>query len=158
MNRGPATASGDEPATAILAGVEAPTRQLMQTTDADAIFSKTDKSVPNTLQRKANVSKALVAAVAVVAVVGIGFGIYKYSGGGPINISFESAKITKVTDSGKAGNVAISPDGKWLIYSIYDGGKSSLWLKQVAIGDSNTQIVPPADVNYRGLAFSPDGN
>ncbi|MBP9109628.1 MAG: serine/threonine-protein kinase [Pyrinomonadaceae bacterium] len=96
--------------------------------------------------------------LAFLLIAAIGFGIYKYSASQPTNLSFESAKITKVTDSGKVGQVAISPDGKWLIYSVFDGGKTSLWLKQVAITDSNTQIVPPADVDYRGLAFSPDGN
>ncbi|MEQ1920999.1 MAG: protein kinase [Pyrinomonadaceae bacterium] len=96
--------------------------------------------------------------LAVLAMAGIGFGIYKYSGSGPITLSFESAKITKVTDSGKVGEVAISPDGKWLVYSVYDGEKASLWLKQVAIPDSNTQIVPPGDLYYQGLAFSRDGN
>ncbi len=96
--------------------------------------------------------------IAFLLIAGIGFGIFKYTASQPTNISFESAKITKVTDSGKVGQVAISPDGKWLIYSIFDGGKTSLWLKQVAVPDSNTQIVPPADVNYRDLSFSPDGN
>ncbi|MBP6001861.1 MAG: serine/threonine-protein kinase [Pyrinomonadaceae bacterium] len=96
--------------------------------------------------------------IAILLIAGVGFGIFKYSASQPTTLSFESAKITKVTDSGKVGQVAISPDGKWLIYSVFDGGKTSLWLKQVAIPDSNTQIVPPADVNYRGLAFSPDGN
>lgn len=102
--------------------------------------------------------KYWILSLAILALAGIGFGIYKYNGSRPVNISFEGAKITKVTDSGKVGGVAISPDGKWLIYSVYDGGKASLWLKQVAIPDSNTQIVSPADVEYRGLAFSPDGN
>lgn len=96
--------------------------------------------------------------LAFLLIAGIGFGIFKYTAGQPTDLSFESAKITKVTDSGKVGQVAISPDGKWLIYSVFDAGKTSLWLKQVAITDSNTQIVPPADVDYRGLAFSPDGN
>jgi eukaryotic-like serine/threonine-protein kinase len=97
--------------------------------------------------------------IAVLAVVGIGFGIYRYSGIQPKTTSLESVKITKVTDSGKVGDrVALSRDGKWLAYSIVEGQKASLWLKQVAIPESNTQIVPPADIYYRELSFSPDGN
>ncbi|MBL8205853.1 MAG: serine/threonine-protein kinase [Blastocatellia bacterium] len=96
---------------------------------------------------------------AVLLMAGIGFGIYRYSDRAPINNPFESVKITKITDSGKVGDVvALSRDGKWLVYSIREGEKASVWLKQVAIPESNTQIVPPAPVKYRGFAFSPDGN
>ncbi len=96
---------------------------------------------------------------AVLLIAGIGFGIYRYSDREPINNPFESVKITKITDSGKVGEiVALSRDGKWLVHSIREGEKASVRLKQVAIPDSNTQIVPPAAVIYRGFAFSPDGN
>jgi len=96
---------------------------------------------------------------AVLLMTGISFGIYRYSDRAPINNPFESVKITRITDSGKVGDVvALSRDGKWLVYSIWEGEKASVWLKQVAIPDSNTQIVPPAPVKYRGFAFSPDGN
>ena len=37
------------------------------------------------------------------------------------------------------------------------GGQQSLWLRQVAT-TSNVEIVPPAEVRYVGLTFSPDGN
>lgn len=96
---------------------------------------------------------------AVLLMAGIGFGFYRYSDRSSINNPFESVKITRITDSGKVGDVvALSRDGKWLVYSIREGDKASVWLKQVAIPDSNTQIVPPAPVKYRGFAFSPDGN
>jgi eukaryotic-like serine/threonine-protein kinase len=95
-----------------------------------------------------------------IAAIGIGiFGTYEFSSTKPKNNPLESVKITKITDSGKVGErVALSRDGKWLAYSIVDGGKVSLWLKQVAVPDSNTQIVPQAETYYRELSFSPDGN
>jgi Tol biopolymer transport system component/DNA-binding winged helix-turn-helix (wHTH) protein len=65
--------------------------------------------------------------------------------------------ITRFTSTGKAMDAAISRDGKYVVYVINDGGKQSLWVKQVASG-SEVQIVPPADVNFQGLAFSSDGN
>lgn len=103
--------------------------------------------------------KFIYLAFAVLLMAGIGFGIHRYSDRAPINNPFESVKITKITDSGKVGDVvALSRDGKWLVYSIREGEKASVWLKQVAIPESNTQIVPPAPVKYRGFAFSPDGN
>lgn len=100
--------------------------------------------------------------LAVLAVALIGSGIYRYIqslNSQSITFSSESVKIMKVTYSGKVGEpVALSRDGKWLVYSIVEGEKQSLWLKQVEIPDSNTQIVPPATVNYRTLTLSPDGN
>ena len=106
--------------------------------------------------------KFIYLTLAFLLTVAIGFGIYKYSereSSKPTNIPFESVKITKITDSGRVGeNVALSRDGKWLAYSIGEKGGSSLWLKQVAIPESNTQIAPPAAVKYRQFTFSPDGN
>src|SRR6185503_17480933 len=68
---GPASAAGDEPATAVLAGVETPTQPLTQTTDETARISKTDKRASNG-QWKKNLSRVLVALVIVLASVGIG--------------------------------------------------------------------------------------
>ncbi|MEK7857346.1 MAG: hypothetical protein AAB288_14745, partial [Acidobacteriota bacterium] len=65
--------------------------------------------------------------------------------------------VTRFTSTGKAMDAVISRDGKYVAYVISDGGKQSLWVKQVASG-SEVQVVQPADVNYQGLAFSADGN
>jgi Tol biopolymer transport system component len=73
-------------------------------------------------------------------------------------LSFQSAKFTRLTTTGNATGAAISPDGKWLVHVMDDGMQQSLWLRQVAIANSNTQIVPPAAVSYVGIAFAPDGN
>ncbi len=73
-------------------------------------------------------------------------------------LSFQTAKFARLTSTGKALGAAISPDGKWLVHVQDDGGQKSLWLRQVAVPNSNTQIVPPAEVKFYGLAFSPDGN
>ncbi len=103
--------------------------------------------------------KFIYLAFTLLLTAGIGFGIYKLSTRVPTKVSIESVKITKVTDSGKVGErVALSRDGKWLVYSIVDGGKASLWLKQVAIPESDIQIVQPAETYYRELSFSPDSN
>lgn len=97
--------------------------------------------------------------VAVLLVAGIGFGVYRFTPSQPMESSVDSVRITKITDSGKVGDiVGLSPDGKWLVYSILEGEKASLWLKQVAIPESNTRIVPPTAVKYRGFAFSVDGD
>ena len=83
---------------------------------------------------------------------------YVWRGKQQTQLSFQTAKFARLTGTGKTLSAAISPDGKWLVHVQDDGAQKSLWLRQVAVANSNTQIVPPADVFYVGLAFSPDGN
>ncbi len=106
--------------------------------------------------------KWAVAGVAAFLLLMIGtiFGIYKYSGAGisaKKEFSLAEAKITKLTTSGKASAVAISPDGKYVVHVQDDGGQQSLYMRQVAT-QSNVQILPPAPINLSQLQFSPDGN
>ena len=72
-------------------------------------------------------------------------------------LSFQNMRLARITDSGKATQVAISGDGRYIVHATDEGGQQSLWVRQVATG-SNVQIVPPAPVLYRGATFSPDGN
>ena len=53
--------------------------------------------------------------------------------------------------------MAISPDGRYVMYLMRDGEKQSLWVRQVATG-SDVQVLAPDVVNFAGLTFSPDGN
>jgi Tol biopolymer transport system component/DNA-binding winged helix-turn-helix (wHTH) protein len=66
-------------------------------------------------------------------------------------------QVAQLTRTGTAGNAAISPDGKHIIYTVREGGRESLWLRQVA-ASSAQQIIPAARVKYGGVTFSPDGN
>jgi len=65
--------------------------------------------------------------------------------------------ISQVTQSGNAVNVAISPDGRYVVYALREGEKQSLNIRQVATG-SDVQILPPDEVWFWGLTFSPDAN
>ena len=69
----------------------------------------------------------------------------------------QAMKITRVTQSGNAANVAISPDGHYVVYVLREGEKQSLNVRQVATG-SDVQILPPDEVQFKGLTFSPDAN
>src|SRR5215212_2441041 len=66
-------------------------------------------------------------------------------------------EVTALTRTGTTGRAAISPDGRYIIYSVAGGGRESLWLRQ-ASASSAQQIVPHAKVEYTGLTFSRDGN
>jgi Tol biopolymer transport system component/DNA-binding winged helix-turn-helix (wHTH) protein len=70
---------------------------------------------------------------------------------------FQNMRITKLTSNGKAALAALSPDGKYVVHVMDDGGRESLWVRQVA-ATNNVQIVAPATVHYRGVTFSQDGN
>ena len=52
----------------------------------------------------------------------------------------ESMSIARLTDSGNAYSAAISPDGKYVLHILREGGKQSLWLRHIPTG-SNTQVV-----------------
>jgi serine/threonine protein kinase len=93
----------------------------------------------------------------------IGWGAYAYLV--PRHVPFQQIEITQLTTNGKVKTAAISPDGKYVAYSVdeigtyaYFGGetKQSLWVRQVAGGD--VQVIPTADGSYDGLTFSRDGD
>src|SRR5437773_1823128 len=86
---------------------------------------------------------SVVVALALLVLAGVGYGIYKWTAkqSKPAP-SFQSAKFTRLTTSGKASDAAISPDGKYVAHVKTDAGQRSLWLRQVAT-TSDTQIVPP---------------
>ena len=73
------------------------------------------------------------------------------------HVLFENFTVTKVTDTGNASLVAISPDGKYLLTLLEDNGLFSLQLRNLPT-NSVTQVQPPLNVKYNGLRFSPDGN
>ena len=98
----------------------------------------------------------IASAVAVLLVGAAAYGIYALlsrTGPGP----FQNFAVSKVTETGKATRVAISPDGKYLLHVMDDNSQQSLWLRNVPT-NSNTQVVAPGPVEYEGLRFSPDGN
>jgi serine/threonine protein kinase len=99
---------------------------------------------------------AAVVVVALVLLAAGGFGVYSlFSRSGPT--PFQNFTITQITNTGKALQAAMSPDGKYVLNVQNDNGLQSLWLRNVPTG-SDTQIVPPAAAVYRSLIFSPDGN
>jgi Tol biopolymer transport system component len=69
---------------------------------------------------------------------------------------FAGIRTVKVTESGKAVNSAISPDGQFVAYVQNDGDEYSLWVTQVATGGL-TQVVPARKEILRHATFSPDG-
>lgn len=110
---------------------------------------------------------ALVALMVLLfAVAATAFGLYKFLRRSNQTASqnqprpaapFQTMKMARLTSTGKATAAAISPDGKYVVHVVDDGGQQSLWIRQVSTS-SNVQINPPADVSYYGLTFSPGGD
>jgi eukaryotic-like serine/threonine-protein kinase len=104
--------------------------------------------------RRKGLGVGLVLAVLALAAVAIAY--WKF-GNHKTPLNFQDLEITKLTESGKASGVGISPDGQYVVYVLVDGEKQSLMVRQVATG-SDVQVIPPDVISFSGLTFSPDGN
>ena len=105
-------------------------------------------------QNKVGISAITLVALLVLAAAV--YGVYSFTRGNKTK-PFENFSVTKITDSGDAAQVAISPDGKYVLTMMRENGLASLQLRNVPT-NSMTQVQPPANVQYNGLRFSPDGN
>ncbi len=158
-------ASMDEPATAILSEPAAVASGLTRHTEGSE--SKTAILDPPATAGGsgplATRQKWIIPMVTVLLVAGggIGFAIYKFgwpdkptASGAP----FQSIKIERLTSNGKATQAVISSDGKQVVYVLDDGGKRSLWLRQVATATDVQLTAASNDFFYWALTISPDGN
>jgi eukaryotic-like serine/threonine-protein kinase len=103
---------------------------------------------------------AIILAVVLIGVAGLGFGLYRLVDRGRSIAPLHNRKITRLTNNGHVESASISPDGKYVAYSALDeSGQSSLWIRHVAT-TSNVQIVPGAgpEVLFKLPVFSRDGN
>lgn len=66
-------------------------------------------------------------------------------------------KLTRLSETGKVFQSAISPNGKIIAYTNRVGNKESVWLRQLETG-TNTELLEPIDEFYYGLKFSADGD
>ena len=103
----------------------------------------------------------LLGSGAIVVLIIAGFSFYRWRIGSTFSSSqpapFQNTKIIGLTTSGNATTSAISPDGKYVVYELDEGGKKSLWLRQVDVA-SSMRLTTPEDDDHNGLTFSHDGN
>ncbi len=96
--------------------------------------------------------------VFVLAIAGLGFGVAQWLAWRSESPTFKNARFVRLATSGRAVDAVISPDGKYAAYVVDDGGKRSLWVKQVTANSSAIQIVQPTELRFRSPTFSHDGN
>ncbi|MDT7778556.1 MAG: hypothetical protein QOC99_1068 [Acidobacteriota bacterium] len=166
----PATRAGDGLPTQILSGETAQAGEISSPFDkardsktgklkagSDAHTTSSGEYLAGEIKRHKRGAIILIALLAAIIALS-GYGIYKLTARrDKAALSFQTAKITRLTTTGKATHVAISPDGKYVVHVEDDGGLKSLWTRQVAT-QSNVEIVAPAAVSYNSLTFSPDGD
>ncbi|MCI0486362.1 MAG: serine/threonine-protein kinase [Blastocatellia bacterium] len=111
------------------------------------------------LDKISNHTKAAMAVLAmiVVLIAAFGFWLSTIVGTKEQPSPFQTMKITRLTDTGKAWRATISPDGKYVAHVVENEGQHSLWVMQVATL-SNVEIIPPSRNAYVGLIFSQDGD
>jgi serine/threonine protein kinase/sugar lactone lactonase YvrE len=106
--------------------------------------------------RQSKLGVAIASLIALLLAAGVSYGLYSFVFRAR-QVPFQNFSVNKITETGNATLVAISPDGKYIMNVVDDRGKQSLWLRN-APTNSNTQVMPPEPVDYLGLRFSPDGN
>jgi len=128
---------------------------------ADARISASTPSLQTAgAGQAADRSSGLRATLYIAAILAVVLGsvlLYRFYLGLRGHTPFDKMKVTRLTTSGKVRYAAISPDDKYVAYVLDEGGKQSLWVRQVAT-TSTAQIVPPAVVQFNWLGFSPDAN
>jgi len=72
-------------------------------------------------------------------------------------VPFLNMRVTRLTTDGKAIDVAVSSDGRYVAYVRSEKEKNNLWLRQVAT-TTNAPITQPTEDNIGGMTFSPNGD
>ena len=123
--------------------------------DSGKLSSAQLASAPVQAPVKKSFSRIAIAAAAVVVLAAafVGYNLLNR----PHSLNLQNMRIEKLTESGKASLVAISPDGRYVVYVLRDGEQQSLWMRHVAT-KSDVQVLAPDIVDFKGVTFSPDGN
>ncbi|HEX8890799.1 MAG TPA: protein kinase [Pyrinomonadaceae bacterium] len=148
---------------AVAQGFGATTIKDSRTRTGEALRAQTtpgDQSFASGVNRGRS-GRYIMLAVTTITLLGLGYLFYAIvlkSRPSSKPVAFlQNMQVTQLTTNGKSRDAVISADGKYVAYVVDDGGKQSLWVRQVASA-SAAQVVAPAEVTYQGIAFSHDGN
>ena len=128
-------------------------------TDSVRPTSSAEYIVSEIKRHKSGVLLAVVGLLVIAAAAA--FLWSKFSSSVPPAVA-RSMKIEKLTSGGRVngvlidGSTSISPDGKYVVFTLIDAGKVSVWVRQLATGN-DVQIVPPMEGGNNGTTISKDG-
>jgi len=138
-----------------LAPVEASTATAVDESD------ETGESQPaastGILSRRPFLIATLAALLLLAGVVGLGGWLLRDRRTSSLSVLSTPFEEEKLSTDGSVFHIAISPDGKNVVYTHRVNGKQSIWLRQLETGN-NVPIVPASDDFYGGLVVAPDGN
>ena len=124
--------------------------------DTDSHTSVAAIQRPDFAKKKKAFPLAVAAVLALAAATAGYFFFHRTSSPAPWNL--QNMKVSKLTDTGKVGTAAISPDGRHVAFTLREAGRSSLWIRQI-VTESAVQLVPPSEKTFFGtINFSPDGD
>jgi Tol biopolymer transport system component len=130
-----------------------------QTAATNVLPAQTASPTSRDLRKPSGRYIFIVAIIAlIIGLAGVAFVLRQFVFPSRTNLAhFQTMKIARVTNEGNVDSVAISPDGKYIAYSLEESGKRSLWTKHLAT-DSRVQIVAPVEsLAMNASTFSPDG-
>lgn len=129
-----------------------------QVTAADLEAAKANPELPAIQSDKSHRKKLVRGAV--ISALTVVFGVVSwliYRAANP-STPFSNISLTNLTTTGNVQCVALSPDGKYVVYGVSDKANlSSLRVTQLASATSQT-ILEPEPVRYHALTVSPDGS
>ena len=146
--------SGQSSQTGIAAAVSSPSR-------AAAGVPPSSSAVILEAAKRHKSGAGLITVLSLGMIVAGLYGFYKWFTGwradsGPV--PFQNMTMQKLTSTGRVVLATISADGKYVVNAMDDGhGQQSLWMRHIVTG-SNAQILPPSEVRYTGLTFTPSGD
>src|SRR6185436_16652743 len=126
----------------------------VQTNEVRSGFSTIADSLTFEIKRH-RMAAGIVLMFVVLVLVGGGYGIYRYLRKPPVH--FQTTKVTRLTNSGKVIDATLTPDGRYVVYTLSDARRQSIWIRQVSTANDKV-IVPPADVGVFGITVSHDNN
>ncbi len=104
--------------------------------EVEAQPSATSSSSASVLLREAKrhrLAAGLLIGFFLLLLGGLGYSLYRLNVR-KSELNLQTMKIVRLTQSGKAIDVAISPDGQYVVYVLREGEKQSLNVRQVATG------------------------
>ena len=107
------------------------------------------------LNRRAFAAVVVVIVVPIAAIAGLIF--WRHERSQRLASSFSTIQARRLEGVHTRESVALSPDGRYVAYTRWDGEMSSIRLRLVA-NAGEVEILAPRKTNYVGLTFSPDGN
>jgi DNA-binding winged helix-turn-helix (wHTH) protein len=92
-----------------------------------------------------------------IVVVSGSWSVYRWRTHASQAVNHEPMDIRKLADTSFVDQIAISPDGRYVVYARRMGEKSSLRMRQLESG-GDVEVLSPDDTDFVGLTFSPDGS